>query len=120
MGTVIVAAVLIVIVVLAVGSSLKHMKGEGGCCGGGGEIKESKKLDAPKIGEKEITIEGMHCDHCKNSVERAVNKIDGAVCKVNLKRKKAKISYSREVSDEALKQAVESAGFQVIGIEKVK
>ena len=35
MGTVIIIGILAIIVVIAVISSVKHMKGEGGCCGGG-------------------------------------------------------------------------------------
>ncbi|MBQ2801879.1 MAG: heavy-metal-associated domain-containing protein [Lachnospiraceae bacterium] len=116
MGDIVIIGVIVLLVLLAVPSSIKHFKGQGGCCGGGSTVKEHKKLDAPKLGEKEIRIEGMHCDHCKTSVERAVNKIDGAVCKVNLKKKVAKVSYSKEIPDEVLRQAVEEAGFQVVEI----
>ena len=104
---------------LAIPSSIKHFKGQGGCCGGGNTVKEHKKLDAPKIGEKEILIEGMHCENCKNSVERAVNNIDGAVCKVNLKKKRAKVSYSKEISDEILRETIENVGFEVKEIVKI-
>ena len=37
MGTAIIIGILAIIVVIAVISSVKHMKGEGGCCGGGGD-----------------------------------------------------------------------------------
>ena len=37
MGTAIIIGILAVIVVIAGISSVKHMKGEGGCCGGGGD-----------------------------------------------------------------------------------
>lgn len=113
MGNVIIIAVLLVIVVLAIFPTVKHFKGEGSSCGGGGSVKEYKKLDAPKIGEKEMKIEGMHCENCKNRVERAVNKIDGAVCRVNLKKKTARISYSRVIGDEELKEAVCKLGYKV-------
>ena len=40
--------ILIAIVVLAAVSGAKHFKGQGGCCGGGGELRpEHKKLDGP-------------------------------------------------------------------------
>lgn len=120
MGNVIIIAVLLIIVVLAISPTLKHFKGEGSCCGGGGSVKEFKKLDAPKIGEKEMEIEGMHCENCKNRVERAVNKIDGAVCRVSLKKKTAKVSYSREIGDEELREAVGKLGYEVKSIHKIK
>ena len=44
MGTAIIIGILAIIVVIAVISSVKHMKGEGGCCGGGGDtVAEEKK-----------------------------------------------------------------------------
>lgn len=117
MGNVIIIGILVIIVIFAVAGSARHFKGEGGCCGGGGgSIREHKELDAPKIGEKILKIEGMHCDNCRNRVERAVNKIDGVVCRVNLKKKTAKVSYSREIDDELLKSTVTKLGYEVISI----
>ena len=85
-STIGVVVVLLIVVVLAIRASRKHMKGDGGCGGGGGTLAEpEKKLDGPILGRKILHIEGMHCDNCKNSVERAINRIDGASCKVNLK-----------------------------------
>lgn len=119
MGTAIVVGILIVLVVIALLSSKKHLKGEGGCCGGGGgTIAEHKELDAPQIGEKIIRIEGMHCENCKNSVERAVNRIDDVVCKVDLKKKTASVIYSSEPDEEELRKAVERLDFKVVSIEE--
>ncbi|MBU5488854.1 heavy-metal-associated domain-containing protein [Clostridium sp. MSJ-8] len=118
MGNVIIIIVLCVALFFAIRSSLKHFKGEGGCCGGGPDIKpEKKKLENQKIAEKVISIEGMHCDHCKNTVERYINDIEGAVAKVNLRKNIAVVSMDRKISDEELKLAVEKAGFKVINIE---
>ena len=41
MGTAIIIGILAIIVVIAVISSVKHMKGEGGCCGGGGDTDDA-------------------------------------------------------------------------------
>lgn len=117
MGTYIVIAGLVVIVGLALTNSVKHFKGEGGCCGGGGEIKENKKLKGKITAQKIISIEGMHCDHCKNAVERQINKIDGAAARVSLKKKIAVVSLEKYIPDEELIQAVERADFKVTGIE---
>ena len=75
-----------------------------------------KVLKKPKIGEKVIQIEGMHCDHCKQSVTSELNKIDGVAAKVKLKKNRAVVSFDRPVDDEALRQAVEKAGFKVVSI----
>lgn len=117
MGNIIVGGVVLIIGIVAVLSSVKHFKGEGGCCGGGGDIKETKKLNEPKLGEIVIYIEGMHCDNCKNRIEHAVNRIEGAVCKVKLRKNLAVVSYSKKPEDELLKDTIENLGFQVIKIE---
>lgn len=117
-GTGIVVLILAVIMILAIWNSRKHLKGEGGCCGGGGEtVEEHKELDAPVIGEKIVHIEGMHCDNCKNRVEHAINRMDGAAGKVNLKKNIARVSYSKEISEEELIRNIERLDFKVTKIE---
>lgn len=120
MGNIIVIAIILVIVFFAVRSSMQHFKGEGGCCGGGGDEEkvEKKVLEGAKLGEKIVHIDGMHCDNCKNSVERQINKIDGASATVNLRKKLAVVEYDREISNEALRKAVECLDFKVTGIEE--
>lgn len=116
-GTILVIVILIIIIFFAVKNSIKHAKGEGSCCGGGGSDKpERKMLKGKKLGEKIIYIEGMHCEHCKNSVEGAINKIEGAKASVNLKKNIAVVSFDREISDEELRNAVEKKDFKVIRI----
>ena len=63
MGNVIIVAVLAVILIIALKGSIKHLKGEGGCCGGGSTIKEpDKKLSGTVINTKVFKIDGMHCE----------------------------------------------------------
>jgi copper chaperone CopZ len=117
-STLIVLLIVIVIAAFAMRSSIGHFKGEGGCCGGGETIlPDEKELAGTKIGEKTVHIEGMHCENCKNRVERAINRIDGAVGKVNLKKNIAVVSFEREVSDEEIRKAVEEQDYKVLSIE---
>ena len=119
-ATIIIIAIVAVVVFFAIRSSMKHMKGEGGCCGGGTETfqEEKKELQNPVIGKKIVHIEGMHCDNCKNSVERHVNKMDGASCVVDLKKKLAVVSYDREIDENRLRKVIELLDFTVTGIEE--
>ena len=115
----IVILILLLIAIFAVRGTIKHMKGESPCCGGGGvsEVKEEpSKLEGPVIGEKIMQISGMTCEHCINRVMRALNKIEGVSANVNLKGKRAVISYDREVDENLLKKAVEDAGYTVDSI----
>ena len=54
---IIVLGIIGIIIIFAVINSIKHFKGEGGCCGGGGELKPiKKKLDGRICARKIITI----------------------------------------------------------------
>lgn len=107
---------LLALIIPALLHAKKHFSG-GGCCGSGrNTIRSHKELTEPQIGEKVLTVEGMHCENCQARVENAINHIDGAVCKVNLKKKTATVSYSVEIPDEVLKEAVEKLGYKVTDI----
>ena len=113
----VIIGILLVVLILAVLRAKKHFKG-GGCCGSGSNtIRDKKSLTAPKIGEKVMTIEGMHCENCEIRVENALNRLDHVACKVSWKKKNAVISYSEEVSDDILKETVERLGYQVMQIQ---
>lgn len=111
--------VIIILVLIIVGSraTKKHLKGQGGCCGGGSKPapKRNKKLKNT-IAKKVAIVEGMTCEHCKNWVEKSINDIEGTACKVNLSKKEAVISMEREISDEEIRKAIEKAGYKVIEI----
>lgn len=112
----IIVGILLLVVVIAIGHTRKHFQG-GGCCGSGSNTIRSKKtLTDPKIGEKTLIIEGMHCENCEIRVENALNRLDGVACKVKLKKKTAMVSYSTEVSDDLLKKTVENMGYKVVEI----
>ena len=66
--------------------------------------------------KKEIKIDGMHCEHCAASVEKALSSLEG-VKKVKVKLAKGIAKLDGEVSDEAIRTAVTEAGFSVTGIE---
>ncbi len=114
----IIILVIAVILVFALRGSIMHFKGEGGCCGGGtGTVKKTrKKLSGPAVEKHTIEISGMHCQNCANSVANALNEIDGAAAKVNLKARTAVVSCDRHVDDAELKYAVEHAGYHVVSI----
>lgn len=112
----IIIGILLIILVVAVLRAKKHFKG-GGCCGSGSNtIRTKKTLTAPKLGEKTLVIEGMHCENCEIRVENALNRLDAVACRVNLKKKTAIVEFSAEVSDELLKTTVEKMGYQVTQI----
>lgn len=80
------------------------------------EIYEEEK------GEKEmkvtVNVNGMNCNHCKMSVEKALSSIDGvtSAC-VDLSKKNAEVTLSKEVADSELMKVVNDAGFEAVSVE---
>lgn len=70
---------------------------------------------------KTIFIEGMSCGHCSKRVEEALKSVNGVkAVSVSLEEKKAEVVIKENVSDDALKTAVEDIGFEVINTETNK
>ena len=67
---------------------------------------------------KTIFIEGMSCGHCSKRVEEALKSVNGVKSVyVFLEEKKAEVVIKENVSDDALKTAVEDAGYEVTNVE---
>ena len=115
MENAIIIAVIVVLVLVGLRPALKHMKGQGSCCGGGGTYVSKKKLQNV-TGRKTAIVEGMTCENCKARVERAINDLDGLAGQVNLKKKEVRISMERDVDDEIIRAAIERAGYTVTEI----
>jgi copper chaperone CopZ len=62
------------------------------------------------------TVEGMSCNHCKMAVEKEVKALPGMLSAVvDLPGKKLAVEYDGdETSPEAIRKAVEEAGFTVL------
>lgn len=73
-----------------------------------------KNKGESKMNKKTISIEGMSCNHCKMSVEKALSSIEGVTkVEVSLENKNAIIESSKEIDDNKIKQAIEEIGFTV-------
>ncbi len=67
--------------------------------------------------ERTINIEGMACMHCVAHVTEALEKVEGVTkVEVILEEKKAHVEIGSTTSDEALRAAVEEAGYEVVSI----
>lgn len=75
-------------------------------------IKEEKKMT------KTMIVEGMSCGHCTARVQKALEAVEGvASVEMSLEGKSAVIALNREVPEEALKEAVTEAGYEVMEIK---
>ena len=94
------------------------MKGEGDCCGGPKEKPVKKKIDGPELRELVVYIDGMHCQNCKNRIEKHLDELDGVVAKVNLNKKQAVVSIYREIDDSVIRNVIEGLDFTVVSMEQ--
>lgn len=113
----IIIGILAVMFYFGLRSTIKHFRGEGGCCGGSTYKARRKKLHTV-AGKKTFLVEGMSCQHCVNRVMEAVNSIDGASALVKLKKGVVIVSTERPIRNETIKNAIEKAGYKVTGIKE--
>ena len=102
---------------IGLSETIKHFKGEGACCGGGSTKPKKKKLKGKVICTYTFHIDGMHCSNCANAVTRAINDIDGAVAKVSLNKKTAKVSCDREMDAHVIEEAISKRGYEAVLME---
>lgn len=62
-----------------------------------------------------LTVNGMSCSHCENSVKKAVGALNGVdSVRVDLISKKVSVEYDPEiVSMETIKETIEDQGYDV-------
>jgi len=113
MQNLIIIGIIIVLVIIGVIYTINHFKGKSGCCGTGNTYVSKKKLEKVVM-TKTYSVKGMTCENCKARVERYVNDIDGAVGKVNLKKKQLIVSMEREISDKEIIDAIIKAGYEIL------
>ena len=66
---------------------------------------------------KVISIEGMMCNHCTGTVQKALEAVEGVkAVTMSLEQKNATLELASDVSDEVLTKAVVDAGYEVKGI----
>ena len=66
---------------------------------------------------KVISIEGMMCNHCTGTVQKALEAVEGVkAVTMSLEQKNAAVELASDVSDEVLTKAVVDAGYEVKGI----
>ena len=66
---------------------------------------------------KVISIEGMMCNHCTGTVQKALEAVAGVTAvTMSLEQKNATVDMAGDVADEVLTKAVTDAGYEVKGI----
>lgn len=115
METIIILFILALLLASGAVYTVRHFRGKGGCCGGGGVYIPKKKLENVTA-IRTLKTEGMTCENCAARIVRAVNEVEGLSARVDLRRKTVRISMNVAVADERLRELVEGAGYTVTSI----
>ena len=79
--------------------------------------KKSRDAGKEKNMKKTIKIEGLMCGHCDARVKKALEAVPGvASANADHEKGQAVVELSADVSDDALKAAVEAQDYKVLGI----
>lgn len=75
--------------------------------------EEEKQMEKTKV----IQIEGMMCEHCVAHVKKALEAFDGVSAQVDLQNGTATVQGNTLPDDAKLTEAVEQAGYKVVGLK---
>ena len=82
------------------------------------KFKVNLEEEKTKMNTKTIYINGMQCNHCKMSVEKALNTLEEVTkVTVNLEEKKAVIEFNNDIDNNKIKDIIEEEGFEVVEIK---
>ena len=81
------------------------------------KLVDSVKKEENQTMQKVLKIEGMMCQMCEKHVKNALEALEGVTAVPNKDTKEAVVTLTKEVSNEALKQAVEAAGYKVLEVK---
>lgn len=113
MENVFIIVVILLLVSVGLFSTIRHFRGKGGGCCGGGSYRVKKKRLSHVVAEKAFRVEGMHCENCKTRIEEAINDISGVAGRVDLKKGLLIVSYAKTVDDQVIKGKIERMGYTI-------
>lgn len=85
------------------------------------EKEKNKNIKEKKMNELNkmiVKINQMSCNHCKNRVEEILKNISGIEnAEVNLDEKLAEVDYFGAIDENEIKEKINDAGYEFVGIE---
>lgn len=115
--------VVIAILLVAIRRFVGTATGTRDCCSGakktaGKQFKARKIEDTDESHypyQADLEIGGMSCEHCVDSVTRALDSIDGTWATVSIAGGRAHVRSKSPIDKEAYRKVVEEAGYRLVG-----
>lgn len=90
---------------------------KGGCCCSGSCRRPKKKKLKNAITHRIFKVSGMHCAHCKNRIEDALNGIPGVCAVAKPAGGEVVVSYEMLVEDACIISRIEELGYTVLSAD---
>lgn len=82
------------------------------------KIKNNKEKKMSELNKMIVRVNNMSCNHCKNRVEEILKNISGIEnAEVDLDKKYAEVDFSGSIDEEEIKEKINEAGYEFVGIE---
>lgn len=120
---VILVAAVVAILAVAIRRFVGTATGTRDCCSGA-KKSAGKQFRARTIEDTDenhypyqadLEIGGMSCEHCVDSVTRALDSIDGTWATVSLAGGRAHVRSKSPIDEETYRKVVEEAGYRLVG-----
>lgn len=66
--------------------------------------------------KKVIKVDGMHCEHCANTIKDALIVIGASKVKVNLKKKEVTLYSKKEIENDLIELVINNLEFKYMGV----
>lgn len=121
-GNIIVALVVVVALIVGGRRAIEGLTKGRSCCTDGSDgarpapraVKVADRDPARYAYETELLIGGMSCEHCAQTVERALNALPGTWAKVDLAAHTARVRTKEPLDRDACEAVVKAAGYYVM------
>lgn len=121
-GNVIVALIVVVALVVGGRRAVQGLTKGRSCCTDGADtprpaphaVEQVDRDPAHYAYETELLIGGMNCEHCAQTVERALNALPGTWAEVDLGAHTARVRTKKPLDHAACEAAVKTAGYYVM------
>ncbi len=111
-ANIITVIVLIGVIAVCFKATLKHMKGEGSCCGGGESEKKVKKKKLSSVSDTKLyRVLDMKCVNCEVKVHNALNELEHINADVNYKKKEVIVKSDEAISSEVIIKTLRKEGY---------
>ncbi|MDY0810594.1 heavy-metal-associated domain-containing protein [Kitasatospora purpeofusca] len=87
-----------------------------GCCSTDGSCSTTATVETSPAATTVYTVAGMTCGHCEQAVGKAVSALAGVTAvRVDVPAGLVTVSAEAELDDEALRAAIDDAGYELTG-----